>query len=308
MSVVAVTGATGFVGRSLIRVLSESEPGIRLRLLVRRGRNRSLFDRHDVVPGDLDDAGALARLVDGADAVVHAAAVIRGNRAEAFDRVNVAGTRRLVDAVAEHAPASHFVLVSSLAAARPALSWYAASKRAAEEVAHVRLERVTVIRPPAVYGPDDPALADFWRLLARGWLVRLGRPDARFSLLHVNDLADAIRAALPRAPCRDIVTLAGPEPEGGWSWPGLAAVAAEARGGRVRIAPIPRPLLAGVAAGALAFGRMVRRPITLTPGKARELLHPDWTCDNLAAARCLGMQPVTPLQQALGTLPGWTSR
>lgn len=308
MSVVAVTGATGFIGRSLVRALAARRPRTRLRLLVRRPDVPPLLRAHELVRGDLDDESALARLVDGVDAVVHAAGAIGGNRAAAFDHVNVAGTRRLVDAVADRAPASHFILVSSLAARQPRLSWYAASKCAAEEVVHTRLERFTVVRPPAVYGPEDPALADFWRLLARGWLLRLGRPHARFSLLHVDDLVAALRAALKRGGCREVVTLAGPEPAGGWNWSALAAAAAAKRGRPVRVVPIPPWLLRTAGAGALMLGRLGRRPATLTPGKARELLHADWVCDNLAVNRCLGVQPVTRLEQALDTLPGWINR
>jgi nucleoside-diphosphate-sugar epimerase len=308
MPVVAVTGSTGFVGRSLVQSLAESDPDLRLRLLVRRDPVPTALQRHQIIAGDLADADALARLVDGADAVVHVAAAIGGNDAGTFDRVNVAGTRRLVDAVLARAPASHFIHVSSLAAREPELSWYAASKRAAEEVVRSRLARTTVLRPPAVYGPDDPALADFWRLLARGWLIRLGRAHARFSLLHVADLVAAIGRAVRSEPCRDIVTLAGPQPEEGWTWPALAATAAQARGAPVRVVAVPPVVLGGIALGSRLIGRLARHPAVLTPGKARELLHADWVCDNLAASRCLGMQPVTRLQQALGTLPGWNSR
>jgi nucleoside-diphosphate-sugar epimerase len=306
--VVALTGATGFVGRSLIRHMHQRAPEFRLRLLVRDRSACSTLDAHELIPGDLADRGALHELVDGVDAVVHAAAAIRGNHARSFERVNVVGTSRLVEAVAARAPSSRFIHISSLAARRPDLSWYSASKRAAEEVVQTRLQRWTVLRPPAVYGSNDPALADFWRLLARGWLIRLGPRRARFSLLHVDDLADAIRAAAVGEACRAIVTLAGPEPEGGWSWQALADAAADVRGGPVRIVPIPPTLLKAAAAGALVVGRLRRRPATLSPGKARELLHPDWVCDNLEAAHCLGVRPTTSLEQALGTLPGWKNQ
>lgn len=309
MPVIAVTGATGFVGTALVGRLART-PGIELRLLVRDAGSRSLpetLSAHTVVEGDLDDHSALDALVTGSDAVIHAAAAIAGNRRADFDRANVAGTRRLADAVCRHAADTHWIQISSLAARQPGLSWYAQSKRAAEEIVRSRIRRWTLLRPPAVYGPTDPALADFWRLLANGWLIRLGPAHARFSLLHVDDLAAAAAAALARGPCRDVVALAGPQPPGGWSWSHLARTAADVRGGPVRTVALPAPLLRGVARASLALGRMRGRPAVLSPGKARELLHPDWVCDTLEAEQRVGQDAVTPLEQAIGTLPGWTN-
>lgn len=311
MPVIALTGSTGFAGRSIVRHLVAARPEAKLKLLVRNAGTRALdaaLSGHEIVEGDLDDADALSRLVDGADVVVHAAAAIAGNRAADFDRANVAGTRRVVDAALARAPGAHFIHVSSLAARAPSLSWYAASKRAAEEVVASRLTRYSVLRPPAVYGPDDPALADFWRLLAHGWLLRLGPPGARFSLLHVDDLAETISRLAAAGPVGSIVTVAGPQPDGGWSWDDVAQAARDARGGRVRVLTVPGVVLRGAAASSLAWGRIRRRPALLAPGKARELLHPDWVCDNLALESALDWRPATPLQQALDTLPGWTKQ
>jgi hypothetical protein len=75
----------------------------------------------------------------------------------------------------------------------------------------------------------------------------------------------------------------------------------------VRTVALPAPLLRGVARASLALGRMRGRPAVLSPGKARELLHPDWVCDTLEAEQRVGQDAVTPLEQAIGTLPGWTN-
>ena len=311
MPVIALTGATGFAGRSIVRHLASARPQATLRLLVRNASSRPLdpgLSEHEIVEGDLGDVEALSRLVAGADAVVHAAAAIAGNCAADFDRANVAGTRRVVDAVLARASDAHFIHVSSLAARSPSLSWYAASKRAAEEIVGSRLMRFSVLRPPAVYGPGDPALADFWRLLARGWLLRLGPSRARFSLLHVDDLAETISRLAAADPAGTVVTATGPQPAGGWGWDDIAQAARNARRGPIRVLAVPGIVLRGAAISSLAWGRVRRRPALLAPGKARELLHPDWVCDNLALEAALGWRPTTPLQQALGTLPGWINQ
>lgn len=309
MPVIALTGATGFIGRATLARLDRSPEKPDLRILVRdRARAPAAGSRLQFVDGDLGDRRALAELVDGADAVIHLAGAIAGNCADDFDRINVDGSARLADAVATHAPGAHALMVSSLAARQPGLSWYADSKARAEEIWQTRLaDSSTVLRPPAVYGPDDPALADFWSMLARGWMIRLGPDDARFSLVHVDDVAEAIDRLLHRGPSSTPHTLSGPQPEGGWQWTDVRAVAETVGGGSIRTLAIPGVLLRAVGLAALAGSRMTGRSALLSPGKVRELRHVDWVCDNLTLAAHLNWRPTRRLEETLSTLPGWTT-
>ena len=309
MPVIALTGATGFVGQAAVARLRHCFPDTRLRLLVRQPDRRDLpdaFANCEIIAGDLDNPNAFDRLVRGAGCIVHIAAAIAGNRADDFERANVAGTRRLAEATARQAPEAHLIYLSSLAARRPELSWYAASKRAAEEVVTSRTARHSILRPPAVYGPRDPALAGLWRMLARGWLVHPGPAAARFSILHVDDLVEAICRLIDHGPAGRVMPLAGPQPAGGWRWSEIARVAREKSGRRIRTIPLPAPALRFGAASALLLARIVGRQALLSPGKARELLHPDWVCDNLLIEQCIGWRPVTRLERTLATLPGWS--
>lgn len=311
MPVIAVTGATGFVGQTTVRALKRAFPEAQVRLLVRNAANRSLPDglaECTVIDGTLDATDALNSLVAGADCVVHVAAAIRGNSAIHFERDNIFGTRRLADAIAASSPDAHLIHLSSLAARRPELSWYAASKRASEEVVVSNCSRFSILRPPAVYGPDDPALASFWHALARGWLIRVGRGDSRFSMLHVDDLAEAICRITQHGPTWKVQSLAGPQPEQGWRWADLADLARHLGKRRIRIVPVPGSVLSAGGALGLAMSRITGRRAMLSPGKARELLHRDWVCDNLDIEECLNWSPTTRLEHALGTLPGWNSR
>jgi len=311
MPVIAVTGATGFVGQATVIALRRAFPDAPLRLLVRNPDGRSLPDGWlgcTIIDGSLDAPDALNRLVQGTDCVVHIAAAIRGNSAVEFEHDNIFGTRRLADAVGADAPDAHFIHLSSLAARRPELSWYAASKRAAEEVVASNCRRFSILRPPAVYGPDDPALAGFWRALARGWLIRAGGGESRFSLLHVDDLAEVICRLVAHGPTLEILPLAGPQPGPGWCWEDLADLARQASDRRIRIVSIPRGALSAGGAFGLLISRIAGRRAMLSPGKARELLHRDWVCDNLDIEKYLNWKPTTRLERALGTLPGWNSQ
>jgi 2-alkyl-3-oxoalkanoate reductase len=301
-ALIALTGATGFIGKHLLQRLLTH--GCNVRALTRGACPRT-HTRLDWIRGTLADATALESLVANCDAVIHLAGAIRGGCYADFSSVNVDGTARLMAAVAARAPTAHVIDVSSLAAGEPAISWYAASKRASEEVVAASAERYSIVRPPAVYGADDPALAPVWRLLAQGWLLRPGPARARFSLLHVDDMTEALLRLVEHAPVENGVLTLHDGQADGYGWQQVADIAARQRGRPVRTVPVPRPLLPGAAGCNLAISRLMRRPPLLTPGKAAELSHPYWVCDNVAIFQTLNWAPAIRLEDRLETLPGW---
>lgn len=300
---VALTGATGFIGQHLLRRLVSQ--GLRVRCLIRAGSETRLpSNRHVIpIPGSLEDRNCLTGLVRGCGTVIHLAGTIGGRSYRELAAVNVSGTGNLLEAVRGTTPEAHLIHMSSLAAREPDLSWYTRSKRAGEDLITADPGPWTVLRPPAVYGPGDPALAPLWRTLARGWLLQIGPGAQRFSMAHVNDITDAIvrLMSLDEAP-RGIIPIQDGRP-GGYQWPDIAAEAAAGLGRDVRRVRLPAGLLWPVAM--LNLKIPVRTRPVLTPGKLRELAHPDWVCDNEALKECLGWQPSLDFSRRLGTLPGW---
>ncbi len=120
---VALTGATGFSGATVARQLAAA--GWRVRALVRPASlaRRPPGLEAEWLAGDLADTDSLHRLTRGATAVVHCAGAVRGAVRADFDRVNVDGTARLVQAAAAEPAPPRFLLVSSLAA-RPGTELY----------------------------------------------------------------------------------------------------------------------------------------------------------------------------------------
>ena len=118
----AVTGATGFLGRYIVGALATA--GWRVRILARRQPDHPQLAHleFETIRGDLSDGHALRELVEGADTVIHAAALIKARSAAAFRAVNVGGTVNLAKALNECRHASSVVLVSSMAAREPQLS------------------------------------------------------------------------------------------------------------------------------------------------------------------------------------------
>lgn len=259
------------------------------------------------VVGRLHEPEALSALVEGVDCVVHLAGATGGLDYADFARVNVDGTRLLLEACARSAPSARFLHLSSLAAREPTLSDYASSKRAGEDCVVASDLSWVVLRPPAVYGPDDPALAPLWQALARGWLVRTGPANARFSLLHVDDLASAVAALAENltAAQGQILELDDGR-SGGYGWDDLKTIAGAARGRPVRELAVPAAALRTLGFLNLSIARLTRRrPPPLVPGKVRELVHHDWVCDNSALPGCDGWRPTIDLATALAQLPGW---
>ena len=305
---IALTGATGFVGRHLLdRFCREGWP---VRVLARRPGDLENMDGVSVVQGDLADRDALARLVEDAGAVVHCAGLIRGASRAAFREVNVEGTERLVAAASNMAVPPRFILISSFAAREPGLSHYAASKRGAEDA----LRRLgdglewIILRPPAVYGPGDTATLSLFRLFKRGLMIFPGnarRDSARLSLIYVEDLAAAVAAVLDAGhPARSVFEISDACREG-YTWQSIGEVGARTLGTRVRHVGIPFRLMA-LAAGANLIARrcLGRRPM-MTPGKVRELFHPNWAVTGSPLAEYVGWEPQVTIEDGFARTVRW---
>jgi nucleoside-diphosphate-sugar epimerase len=264
----AVTGATGFVGPHLVAALARR--GWTLRLLIRRWTPLPSLAgvEAEIVWGDLSDQASLEALVSGADAVVHAAGLIKARRPVDFDVVNRDGTARL-SALAPDVP---FLLLSSLAAREPQLSPYAASKRAAEEVVARRAGPWLTVRAPAVYGPGDRETLAYFKMAKSGFALQPNRREARLSLIHVEDLVEALAQSLERSVQTGVYEIDDGH-SGGYSHADMAVAAAEALGRPVRAIRGGERLMAAVA----ALNSLRPGPQILSPAKVRELFHPDWT-------------------------------
>ncbi|WP_423601986.1 NAD-dependent epimerase/dehydratase family protein [Sphingomonas sp. MS122] len=268
MTTLALTGATGFVGKATVdHALAR---GIHVRALTRR--EQPAREGVTWIAGSLDEEEALARLASGADAVIHIAGVVNAPTPEGFIRGNVDGTRHMAAAAASMG-VGRFVHVSSMAAREPQLSQYGQSKeRAEEEVRNSGLDW-TMIRPPGVYGPGDMEMRDIFRMAKLG-LVLLP-PNGRISLIHVADLARLLVTLALTDPGREVYEC-DDGVDGGYTHHEFARMVGQAVGKRPLPLSIPRTLLR-LAGQADRFFREANAK--LTPDRAAYLSHPDWTTD-----------------------------
>ncbi len=282
LPIVAVTGATGFIGRGVVRALVDF--GYDVRALARRlpeGQPGEYAKSVSWVLGSLSDRDALAALIKNVVAVVHCAGAVKAAGRDEFFAVNRDGTRALAELAAAAPVPPRFILVSSLAAREPRLSAYAASKRAGEQAVRALRPRLPaiILRPPAVYGPGDMETLRVFRMAAKGFVLAPMVAGARASLAHVNDVVAAVMAALAFDDVPDRPIEFDDGTPGAHSWAEIAAAAGAALGTKPRLIAVPSPVVYLAGAAASLLSAMTREPQVLSWGKVSELLHPDWVAD-----------------------------
>lgn len=271
----AITGATGFVGQAVLDYAARA--GIEVRALARRPQEARAGV--EWVQGDLQDKRALQRLVGRASVVLHIAGVVNAPDSQGFEDGNVWGTLNVVNAALD-AGVPRFVHVSSLSAREPDLSVYGQSKLRGEKIVKASSLDWTVVRPPAVYGPRDTEMFELFKLARRG-VVPLP-PQGHLSIIHVNDLARLLLALIPGG---EEVTHLTFEPDdgrpGGWSHNDLARAIGMAVGRRATPINLPAGMLR---LGAKIDARFRGKGAKLTMDRVGYMCHPDWRVGE-------GMQP-----------------
>jgi nucleoside-diphosphate-sugar epimerase len=293
-----LTGATGFVGQFVQKILLAH--GRQVRAPVRPSSpNRDLL-----LPGvrgilfDLSDSEKLAAALTGCKTVIYCAGSVRGRNLDDFRAANILGVRSVVDAMNRAGSEIPLLLISSLAATRPRISDYANSKFLGEQevIQHARFPW-TIFRPPVVYGQGDREVLPLLKLARKGIVFPAGPTQQRISLIHIEDLAAAVLAWLVSwSACREQIFSLDDGHSGGYDWRQIADIAC---GGRYYSFRIPGPLLFAAAKTNLLLSRLFGYSPMLSPGKARELIQPDWLCDNESLTLATGWSPEIDLGKGL---------
>jgi nucleoside-diphosphate-sugar epimerase len=290
----AITGGTGFVGKTLIDLALAA--GHQVRALTRRPqppRDGLLW-----VQGSLETPDALATLVAGADAVIHVAGVVNAPDRAGFARGNIDGTAAIL-AAASGAGVARFVHVSSLSAREPQLSNYGWSKAEAERLVADSDRAWTMVRPPAIYGPGDMDMFELFRLATRG--LGLLPPRGRMSAIEVSDLARLLLALAVGDGGRHVYEADDGRP-GGWSHAEFAHAIGTAVGRKVLAIAMPRALML---AGAWIDRRVRGDKARLTADRVAYMCHPDWVIDAAKRPPAALWTPQIPTDQGLAATAAW---
>jgi nucleoside-diphosphate-sugar epimerase len=214
---ILVTGGTGLVGSRLLPRLVDA--GIACRALVRAGK--TVPPGVEAIEGDILDPHTLAAAVDGVEAVVHLAAVLRTPDPDLIWKVNLEGTRNLIEAVKQHAPGARFIMASTGlvygdGGSGPALETdqvaperaYPATKVAAEQLLRESRLNWSILRFGFVYGDKDGHIAQIPHIVQ---MLKL-HPASRLSMIHHRDIATFVKMGLRGALDGRIVNTADDAP------------------------------------------------------------------------------------------------
>ncbi|MGD9641100.1 MAG: NAD-dependent epimerase/dehydratase family protein [Elusimicrobiales bacterium] len=310
MKTIAITGGTGFVGRTLSKALLTK--GYAVRVITRR-KPAAALEGAAYAEADFADKQSLRRALDGADAAVHLAAALFCRSREQFMRANAEGTANLAAAAGEVPSLKKFVYISSLAAGGPSsadrpraeadgeapVSYYGKSKLAGEKAARAFSNGPAVIlRPPIVYGKKDSGLSKIAEWVRKGVMVNAGSAGGRFSFIYVDDLVNAIIAALETSKF-DNGTFYVCE-DRSYEWREFITLLAAGMG-------VKMPVMLSLPPAAVCAVGWLYETVTAITGadpvmnrdKAREASAPNWTATPALWEKAAGGAQWTPLAEGI---------
>ena len=315
-----VTGGTGFIGSHLVERLIDQ--GYHVTVLVRETSNLRWLNhllmakspRVQLVTGDLHDLGTLLQHLQNTNLVFHLAGLTRAPDAATYNRVNTQGTKDLIEACLQaNANLDRFIYCSSLAAIGPSpdetpvtenttpqpLTDYGNSKFNGELIISKYTDRlpITIIRPPAVYGPRETDIFLYFKLVNKGVMPILGDENKLLSLVYVKDLvAGLAAAAVSDLAVGETYFLTDGEVH---SWIEIASTIAHALKKRPLKLRVPLFLLDFISIFTETAAKITHQASTLNRQKMRDLKQQFWICDSSKAQQQISYRPAYPLERGI---------
>ncbi len=317
---ILVTGASGFIGSHIAEALHAK--GYKIRCLVRK--TSKLTWLRDVpaeyVYGDFFSDEGLKAAVDGVDYIIHSAGVTKATSREGYFRGNHLATRNLLGAALQYSPKiRQFIQLSSQAAVGPSIDGkvvneqspfrpitnYGRSKMEAEKECQLFMPKlpITIVRPPAVYGPRDRDIFEFFHTMKRGIQPMAGYAHRLVSLIHVKDLVSGIVSTIDRPAAIGQTYFISSEKF--YNWREVGEISARAMGKKVIRIRIPIPIIYGIAGISEVISLITRKPVLINWEKARDMVQMAWTCDITKAKKELEFKEKFTLEKGIQNTVEW---
>ncbi len=315
-----ITGATGFVGSHLADRLIEKD--YEVYCLKRKTSSLKWLEGKNVkyVEGDLFSNEALENVIKDMDYIFHVAGVVKAKTKEGFYHGNYEATKNLLEITSKVNPElKKFIFISSLAACGPALTekpvdentkphpitTYGITKLKAEEEVEKYKHKfpVTVIRPPAVYGPRDTEILIYFKTFSKGLNSVIGFDTKFLSLVYVEDLVNGIILAAENKIAEGqkyFICL-----DKAYNWDEIGAITSKLLGRKALKIRLPHSVVYSVGYLAELFSTFSRKPATLNIEKCKDITQLRWICSNEKAKKELGFIPAYTLEESFKKTIDW---
>lgn len=310
---ILLTGATGFLGRNLLLRLLAGGKDVAVPVrspekLAAQLRGEGLSESPPgltVLPPD----PARWPTLDLTEAILGAGVLFARSRQE-YWTTNVDWTVQILRTLPEDC---RTVLISSQAAGGPTppgkaarraedpdapITWYGESKLALERAVRTDFpdRAITILRPPMILGARDAATLPLFQM-ARGLLrIKPGLGAKMYSFVDVNDMTDAVLAALETGPFLPALHVASPSPISDWE---LIATAAAVCGGRGLTLPVPQAAVRLLSVVVDAVPALRAKTPSLTRDRAKDIWEARWVVDATDFPRRTGWRAQVGLRESL---------
>lgn len=198
MNIVTIFGASGFIGRYVVREIAKT--GARVRAAIRRperaGFLKPMGTVGQIVPvaANIRDDSSVAAAVAGADTVINLVGILQSNGPQNFSSLQAEGPGRVAKA-ALAAGVKSFVQISAIGADSQSDSIYASTKGIGEQQVRDIFPNAHILRPSIVFGPEDDFFNKFAAMARFSPILPLiGFGTTKFQPVYVGDVADAVAA------------------------------------------------------------------------------------------------------------------
>ncbi|MGD8426171.1 MAG: NAD(P)-dependent oxidoreductase [Balneolaceae bacterium] len=316
-----VTGGTGFIGSHLVDTLINTDAYSEIRCLIRNNEKWLKGKPFTRIRGNLDDLSVLKQAVKDVDVIFHLAGRVKAPTYEEFEHANVDSTENLLR-IAQKEGVAKIVVLSSLAAVGPShngpvdeenpmnpISMYGKSKKRMEQKINELANdstSITVLRPPAVYGPREDQIYSFFKMINKHICPIIGDGERpKISMIYVADVVQGIlKAANQSTPGVNTYFITGTEV---YTWNQIRGTATKVLGKKaipIYVKPKYVEKIAGTFEKAGSFFGIY--PV-LNREKAKELIL-EWTCTSKKAQQELGYMPEYSLDEGISRTIHWYKR
>lgn len=192
---VTVFGGTGFLGRRIVSALLSAGRDVRVATRNPGRGDPAWADSVEPIAADVRDPEAVARAVEGADAVVNAVALYVEGPGLDFESVHVQGARHVAQAAQAHEGRT-LVHISGIGASGSSPSAYVRARARGERTVREACRDAVILQPSVLFGPNDSFVRTLAAVTRLPLVPLFGRGETRLQPVHVDDVARAVLSAM----------------------------------------------------------------------------------------------------------------